>query len=87
MTSGAMTTLIDRMESKGLVKRKVNPDDRRAALVAPTPKLFRTLGKVYLGVAKQIDQSTAELSEFDRNVSIKTLHVVAKAYRDAAKKT
>jgi DNA-binding MarR family transcriptional regulator len=37
LTTGAMTTLIDRIEKVGLVKRSPNPDDRRSLVLDLTP--------------------------------------------------
>jgi DNA-binding MarR family transcriptional regulator len=36
LTSGAVTALLDRMESVDLVRREGNPDDRRSVLVSLT---------------------------------------------------
>ncbi|MGH3145476.1 MAG: MarR family winged helix-turn-helix transcriptional regulator [Rubrobacter sp.] len=36
MSPGAVTALVDRMESRGHVERVPNPKDRRSALVRPT---------------------------------------------------
>lgn len=38
VSSGTMTNRIDRLESKGLVKRSPSPSDRRAVLVTLTPE-------------------------------------------------
>ncbi|MBM6403563.1 MarR family transcriptional regulator [Phycicoccus sp. CSK15P-2] len=35
LTPGAVTGLLDRLESRGLVHRAVDPDDRRRVLVSP----------------------------------------------------
>ena len=37
LTTGAVTSLIDRLERRGLVLRSPDPDDRRGVLVVPTP--------------------------------------------------
>src|SRR2546428_13861046 len=36
LTSGAITTAVDRLESRGLVKREAHPSDRRARIVRLT---------------------------------------------------
>jgi MarR family 2-MHQ and catechol resistance regulon transcriptional repressor len=38
LTSGAITTAVDRMETRGLVARRSDPDDRRARVVQLTAK-------------------------------------------------
>lgn len=38
LTSGAMTNRVDRLESKKLVKRTPDPNDRRSIIVSLTPK-------------------------------------------------
>jgi DNA-binding MarR family transcriptional regulator len=36
LTTGAMTTMLDRLEAKGFVRRRPNPRDRRGILIAAT---------------------------------------------------
>lgn len=36
LTTGAMTTMLDRLETKGFVRRKPNPRDRRGILIEAT---------------------------------------------------
>src|SRR5437016_1170353 len=38
LTSGAITTAVDRLESRGLVAREAHPSDRRARIVRLTPQ-------------------------------------------------
>ena len=40
-----IAALVERMAADGLVKRKVDPTDRRARLISPTPKGRRTYAK------------------------------------------
>ena len=43
MTSGGMTSAIDRLERKGLVTRTPNPNDRRGSLVGLAEEGVRTI--------------------------------------------
>ena len=43
ITSGAMTNRIDRLESKGLVRRSPGPDDRRSVRVQLTPRALELI--------------------------------------------
>src|SRR2546426_7040009 len=38
LTSGSITTAVDRLEAKGLVTREAHPDDRRARVVRLTAR-------------------------------------------------
>lgn len=41
-----ITRQLDRLEAKGLVRRKQDPTDRRASLIHPTPKGARQINKI-----------------------------------------
>ena len=43
VTSGTMTNRVDRLETRGLVRRRPDPDDRRGVLVRLTPAGRRTV--------------------------------------------
>jgi DNA-binding MarR family transcriptional regulator len=47
ITKGTLTGVLDRMESKGLVRRRVSPDDGRSFIVALTRKGAETFETVY----------------------------------------
>jgi DNA-binding MarR family transcriptional regulator len=54
--TAGMTKLLDRLEAKGLVKRRPNPGDRRSVLVEPTDQgqaLVPQLTPVFGEVARQ----------------------------------
>jgi DNA-binding MarR family transcriptional regulator len=55
LTSGAMTTRVDRLEAKGLVERTTDPEDRRGVNVKLT--------KNGLGVIDQAIQTRLEIAE------------------------
>lgn len=44
LTSGSVTTLIDRLENRSYVERVSHPQDRRSLLVRPTPGGVQVLG-------------------------------------------
>lgn len=47
LTSGAVTTLLDRMEAAGYLQRQPDPKDRRKVLVAPTERVIAIAEAVY----------------------------------------
>ncbi|MEO1171851.1 MAG: MarR family transcriptional regulator [Myxococcota bacterium] len=81
LTSGAVSTLIDRLEQRGLARRTPDPTDRRAVLVEPTPRLFEDVGTVYVRVAKRVALLATEYSDRKLDQAIKILNEVSSAYR------
>jgi DNA-binding MarR family transcriptional regulator len=47
LTTGAVTSVLDRLEKAGWARRVRDPDDRRRVLVELTPKLWRVGEKLY----------------------------------------
>src|SRR5213596_3844145 len=47
ISPGAMTTLLDRLERKGLARRTRDTEDRRRVLVEVTPELRRLARELY----------------------------------------
>lgn len=83
LTTGSVTTLLDRLEKANLAKRARDPDDRRGIIVHPTRYLFETLGPIYLGVAKEIERIAAEYSVEERKAAVKHLNDASSAYEVA----
>ncbi|MEM9695193.1 MAG: MarR family transcriptional regulator [Myxococcota bacterium] len=83
LTSGSVSTLIDRLERRGLAQRVRDTTDRRAVLVAPTPKLFELLGPLYRRVALQLEEVADRYDEADLGLALRHLDDVIAAYRAA----
>src|SRR5437867_9668556 len=49
LTSGAITTAVDRLESRGLVAREAHPSDRRARIVRLTAAGEQQAAKIFAG--------------------------------------
>nr|BFE61304.1 hypothetical protein GCM10020063_058300 [Dactylosporangium thailandense] len=65
MTTGGVTTAIDRLERAGYVTRERDADDRRRVTVRPTPLAQRSVQEIYGPV---VEQGTAFLRHFDDTV-------------------
>lgn len=59
LTSGSITSLLDRLEAKGFIHRLSHPEDRRALLVELKPAAFRKLGSIY----RKCGEAVVALSE------------------------
>ncbi|MEM9627792.1 MAG: MarR family transcriptional regulator [Pseudomonadota bacterium] len=80
LTTGSVTTLLDRLEKADLARRERDPDDRRGIIVHPTHYLFEALGPIYSGVAEEIKRIAAEYSANERNAAVKHLNDASSAY-------
>ena len=80
LTTGSVTTLLDRLEKANLAKRARDPDDRRGIIVHPTPFLFETLGPLYSSVAKEIERIASEYSAHERTAAVRHLIDASSAY-------
>lgn len=80
LTTGSVTTLLDRLEKANLAKRERDPADRRGIIVHPTRYLFETLGPIYSGVAKEVERIAAEYSPEERKAAVKHLNDASRAY-------
>lgn len=63
LTTGAMTTLLDRMEEFGYLRRVAHPTDRRRVMVELTAKARRRAEQIYGPVGKEGAELLACLSD------------------------
>ena len=84
LTTGSVTTLLDRLEKANLARRERDPGDRRGVIVHPTEHLFQTLGPIYRSVAIEIERIAATYSDADRAAAVRHLSDASSAYDLAA---
>ncbi len=63
LTTGAVTTLVDRLEKKGYLKRARDKEDRRKVLVELTPKAKKRLGEIYGPIGQQAYETLKQYSD------------------------
>src|SRR5437660_10950766 len=66
LTSGAITTAVDRLESRGLVTREAHPTDRRARIVRLTAPGKEQAAKIFAGHKAAMDFAASGLSKAER---------------------
>lgn len=66
LSSGAMTNRADRLEEKGLVERRANPDDRRGVLLALTESGRELVDRVAPERFREAQERVSVLSPKDR---------------------
>ena len=68
LTTGAVTSLIDRLETSGIVKRHADPSDRRKVVIKPVPAKLKKTGQVYDSIgrtfSKLLEQYSTKELEF-----------------------
>lgn len=66
LTSGAMTTAIDRLETRGLVTRADHPTDRRTWVIHMTPDGKALISKAFAGHEQAMERAMRGLSKSER---------------------
>src|SRR5437762_14344421 len=73
LTSGAITTAVDRLEAHGLVTREAHQSDRRARIVRLTAPGKEQAGSVFAGHKAVMDSAANGLSKTERAMLIDLL--------------
>src|SRR2546428_4467524 len=73
LTSGAITTAVDRLESRGLVTREAHPSDRRTRVVRLTKQGEKQAARAFAGHKKAMDLAASGLSKSERATLIRLL--------------
>ncbi|GGH00368.1 MarR family winged helix-turn-helix transcriptional regulator [Silvibacterium dinghuense] len=73
LTTGSITTAVDRMESKGLVMRRLHEEDKRVRLVELTAKGRKLIEKAFAEHAADMEQAAGILSREERTTLVSLL--------------
>src|SRR5438034_9686145 len=73
LTSGAITTAVDRLESRNLVTREAHPSDRRARIVRLTAAGEEQAAEIFAGHKAAMDLAASGLSKTERATLIELL--------------
>lgn len=73
LTSGSMSTAVDRLEGRGLVRRAQDSRDARVRIVDLTSEGRALIEPAYQAHAATMDESFAALGEAERTELLKTL--------------
>lgn len=79
LTSGSMTTAIDRLEQKGLVRRREMPTDRRARSVHLTPHGRSLIRKAEAEHERAMSEIVASLSSAEQREVLRLLNKLGDA--------
>ena len=73
LTSGSITTAVDRLETQGLVERRAHPTDRRARVVHLTPRGERLITGVFAEHQRDMERAASALSRSERATLVRLL--------------
>jgi MarR family 2-MHQ and catechol resistance regulon transcriptional repressor len=83
LTSGSMTTAVDRLEERGLVRRAVSEEDGRVRLIALTDEGRALIGPAYDSHAGAMESAFAGLSPAERTSLLRLLLKLRRGVRPA----
>jgi MarR family 2-MHQ and catechol resistance regulon transcriptional repressor len=83
LTPGSISVAVDRLEKKGLVKRKYT-DDRRVRLVELTAKGRALVTKTFRKHASAMEEAAGVLSKEERLILVRLLKKLGKGGKDEA---
>jgi MarR family 2-MHQ and catechol resistance regulon transcriptional repressor len=66
LTSGSITTAVDRLERKGMVERRNDPEDRRARVVHLTPAGRKLISCAFADHERAMERATSGLTAAER---------------------
>lgn len=88
LTSGSITTAIDRLEAKGLVERRAHGTDRRARVVHLTKDGRKMIAKAYADHAADMERlASASLNRKERETLIRLLKQIGFAAAEYSTKS
>lgn len=79
LTSGSMTAAVDRLEQRGLVERRNDPDDRRTRFVHLTAKGNKLIKRAFVHHETEIEQLMSALTDEERKQLASSLMKLRKA--------
>ena len=84
LTSGSITSAVDRLAARGLVARKDDPADRRVRVVTLTAAGRRVITPAFGRHAADLDEVAASLTRQERGTLVALLRRLGKAAEGAA---
>jgi len=79
LTSGSITTAVDRLERRGWVKRRNDANDRRARMVYLTDSGQRLIRKAFADHEQAMEQAVSTLAPRERRVLVSLLRKLGRS--------
>jgi MarR family 2-MHQ and catechol resistance regulon transcriptional repressor len=82
LTSGSVTTAVDRLEERGLVRRGNDPQDRRTRIVSLTPEGKRRISRIFGHHKEALDRAAGGLSRSERETLVELMKKLGRCADD-----
>jgi MarR family 2-MHQ and catechol resistance regulon transcriptional repressor len=79
LTTGSITTAVDRLAKRGLVQRKDDPSDRRVRLVELTPRGRQLIGPAFARHEDDLEKLASALTHEERATLVELLRKLGRA--------
>lgn len=86
LTSGAITTAVDRLEERGLVTRGSDPEDRRSRVVRLTKQGEAQIRESFTTHSRAMERATAGLSKDEQATLVELLKKLGKSAEQSLQK-
>jgi len=78
LTSGSITTAVDRLEARALVLRRASREDRRVTFVELTARGRSLIGKAFQSHARRLDELAQPLPASERRSLVRSLRALGR---------
>jgi MarR family 2-MHQ and catechol resistance regulon transcriptional repressor len=85
LTSGSVTTAVDRLEERGFVVRGADPDDRRSRIVSLTPDGTKCIGEIFGHHRDAMDRAAGGLTKGERTTLIELVKKLGRSAEERLK--
>jgi DNA-binding MarR family transcriptional regulator len=85
LDTSTVAGVVDRLEARGLLRREVSPDDRRARVLAPTAEGQALLRQVVPGMLRAQQRMLAPLNKRDRAEFMRLLTILVTANNELSR--
>ena len=76
VTKGTLTGVLERLEIKGILERKLNPEDARSQMIGLTPKGQSLFEKVFPAHLQHLEKAFSKLTEKELSEATKSLQAI-----------
>nr|WP_251374956.1 MarR family transcriptional regulator [Polynucleobacter sp. MWH-UH35A] len=80
VTKGTLTGVLERLEAKGILERKLNPEDARSQMIGLTKEGQKLFEKVFPAHLRHLEKAFSKLSKSELEEVTKSLVTINKIF-------